>query len=807
MKTRKRALIVRFCWKAALIMMSSCILLQLHCNLPAGCGPGAVTTSPYISELVDYTDPPSGTIMAKPAFGSFTIYFSNCVDATTVDFDRLEDFLRVYRIENFWEADEEHPWVETPLEGVFSGHEWSCEKNSKCCDPVNLPNSKNVLVLSVDGSNPGLLTDRHLRIELLGGCPQQHESPPKCSENPLTSWDGHPLAENLNIFIGLVEEGAQPPNPVLTGPFIFDTWPYLTDNTGGFIEPHQFFSFRFTRKMGFVNLSPDPLEGFNFVYSTEDNPAGNSVLESDSIQGLMPGKPYQLDFLSSDLAPAGEPPGIPFTMDRYGNALLTLRDYEWVEATSTYRFKTSHVRILFPMHEAFSNEPANWAGQLDTYGFEDHVILAEVNSDVDVLSLYIGGVSFADIEVPHTDEDTQVVQIDLDNLDSFTKCSPDKPTELFTDQQLILTAWKQVSQNERQSLGSDRLYVNPFPPDYDYGFPEQYVYFGNYPENDQDPNDVNGFKNELNGVAHDENNWYFSKNDPSRLLKIPVGLDLYGDYFYPDPGIGVYSIGIHETDLDDAGFNHFGDIDMYNGLICIPLEGSHPGMGFIYSPPEGGDFEYVSHEFFYLTGQDSAGWCAFHQEGDSLMLYTSNSTVDEAHPIFRYEVDVIWSDPPIIVGLYRHGTLQLHSAHQGWNQLPIYDNGWAFTYMQGGVFSDRGHLYLVNGFWDNYPKHKGGIWVFSVEGDIATLVDHSNQEDQPGRFTYEYHPWTDPCWNDCCTCADEPEGIDIWDLDSGAAPGIRGQIHVIMLDNYGSEHKDDLYFKHYTTSQGDTCKI
>jgi hypothetical protein len=55
--------------------------------------------------------------------------------------------------------------------------------------------------------------------------------------------------------------------------------------------------------------------------------------------------------------------------------------------------------------------------------------------------------------------------------------------------------------------------------------------------------------------------------------------------------------------------------------------------------------------------------------------------------------------------------------------------------------------------------------------------------------------------------ADEPKGIDIWDLDSEIAPGIRGQIHVIMIDNYGREHKDDLYFKHYTTASGNICKI
>lgn len=79
--------------------------------------------------------------------------------------------------------------------------------------------------------------------------------------------------------------------------------------------------------------------------------------------------------------------------------------------------------------------------------------------------------------------------------------------------------------------------------------------------------------------------------------------------------------------------------------------------------------------------------------------------------------------------------------------------------MQGGVFSDRGHLYLVNGYQENFNRYKGGIWVFHVDGNVATLVDHSNQEDQPGTFEFQYHPWHTPCH--CCTCVEEPEGIDI----------------------------------------------
>ncbi|MFP2932874.1 hypothetical protein ACLESO_48555 [Pyxidicoccus sp. 3LG] len=39
----------------------------------------------------------------------------------------------------------------------------------------------------------------------------------------------------------------------------------------------------------------------------------------------------------------------------------------------------------------------------------------------------------------------------------------------------------------------------------------------------------------------------------------------------------------------------------------------------------------------------------------------------------------------------------------------------------------------------------------------------------------------------------------MWNLDDGRAPGIRGQVHVLMLD-VGEVSNDDLYFKHVRIS-------
>lgn len=66
--------------------------------------------------------------------------------------------------------------------------------------------------------------------------------------------------------------------------------------------------------------------------------------------------------------------------------------------------------------------------------------------------------------------------------------------------------------------------------------------------------------------------------------------------------------------------------------------------------------------------------------------------------------------------------------------------------------------------------------------ELGTLVNHSNQEDEPGTFKYEFHPGDYGSERD-----EEPEGIDIWDLDQYPVfnfTPLSGQIHVIMIDNY-----------------------
>lgn len=123
---------------------------------------------------------------------------------------------------------------------------------------------------------------------------------------------------------------------------------------------------------------------------------------------------------------------------------------------------------------------------------------------------------------------------------------------------------------------------------------------------------------------------------------------------------------------------------------------------------------------------------------------------------------------------------------------------------QGGEYSDDGQLlYFVNlGHGD--AQSTPGVHVFipldgsgtecGSGGDscvIARRIERSHNG--PGGFAYQFDE----------SVAEEPEGLTFWDLDAdGRAPGLRGQLHVVLLDN--DLLGDDAYVKHYRLAIADT---
>jgi hypothetical protein len=88
--------------------------------------------------------------------------------------------------------------------------------------------------------------------------------------------------------------------------------------------------------------------------------------------------------------------------------------------------------------------------------------------------------------------------------------------------------------------------------------------------------------------------------------------------------------------------------------------------------------------------------------------------------------------------------------------------------VQGGTFSQEGHLYLVNSPQEFKGRGSDGLYIFRQDGVIA---DGSRSFIAPDMHIGQgpvdaYGPF-------------EVEGVTLWDLDDGRAPGIKGQIHVL----------------------------
>ena len=251
------------------------------------------------------------------------------------------------------------------------------------------------------------------------------------------------------------------------------------------------------------------------------------------------------------------------------------------------------------------------------------------------------------------------------------------------------------------------------------------------------------FSNGIQGVAHDDGNWFFTSahrstainsTQLSRIAKIPVSRSLNEDIsFWGNP----YK----------PGFRHFGDLDQYDGVLYVPLE------------PGDGTEIYNAVGFFSTT--DLSYWPAQPMPVNSPQRLPGKfpwiarnpkdgyfySSYDNASEIFVYAVS--------LSGITYIKRMPLSKPLQA---------------VQGGEFSSNGRLYIT---------------CDSAASGPVNIVDFS----EPGRATVlgvaNLHMAGD----------EELEGITLWDLDDGRAPGISGQIHVVLLEPNGISN-DDWYFKH-----------
>jgi hypothetical protein len=295
------------------------------------------------------------------------------------------------------------------------------------------------------------------------------------------------------------------------------------------------------------------------------------------------------------------------------------------------------------------------------------------------------------------------------------------------------------------------------------GYESYFLFNGAYPDSEEP-----FYSDNVQGLTHDDNNWFISQTGD--LWKIPVEYDLNSD----EVPTGVTHVSTSDIHIAQLGYVHFGAPDYYKGYVLVPVgQDDTAPDGFLLFGGE--NLQYVGRALL-PAGYPDGGWVAIDPAG---YIHTSSDNVTS---IQQYSLD--WK---VLSGLPVGFTLTLELV----NQIPLVDeNGTPLRLeiMQGGVFSPNEHLlYMVTGYMYAHTSNEG-ITVFNtLTWPWQRIIQSTNGF---GHFNYRFQPGT-------VEGLDEPEGLTIWDLDDGRAPGIRGQLHVLMLDNDVYE-QDDVTLYHYT---------
>lgn len=270
-------------------------------------------------------------------------------------------------------------------------------------------------------------------------------------------------------------------------------------------------------------------------------------------------------------------------------------------------------------------------------------------------------------------------------------------------------------------------------------------YVSQYPDQSSVP-----WAKDNQGVTHDEEYWYISQRYYIWKIHKYLYLHRVNNTTHPQ----VTKIGIPKY-LRKRKYNHFGDITYYGGLIYVPLEGKRPNRGNhpnILLTFDAKTMQLVG-EYKLPNAQKLFSWVAVNPKDK--LVYTS-----EFSPINK---------GGILVYKRVSGRLELVKKI-----MPLDSRGRKPRYIkriQGGVFDEETNLLLLS------CDHKNG-GVVALDMDTYRVKFRKKIKYVPGFPKYE-----------------ELEGITVW--KNSGAPRVKGEVHVMMLDN-DLNNADDIYMKHFT---------
>lgn len=300
-----------------------------------------------------------------------------------------------------------------------------------------------------------------------------------------------------------------------------------------------------------------------------------------------------------------------------------------------------------------------------------------------------------------------------------------------------------------------------------------------------------------NGIGHTDNSWVICSierepyilvgNFNYRIWKIPVSYDLVSQ----SNAAGVTSFDLQASNVDTIfkKYGHAGDLDvctspLNNGsFIVVPLTSSlgapytdNPIIGFFKAT----NLEYVNYA---KVGTGAVGWCAVSPGG--LFLYTSDHTTNE---IRKYKIH--WN---YILNHPNNHEDGLELVEPSMGLLDEWGESLTLTDMQGGEFTEDGELlYISTGVMDCNPSD--GLHIFRKVNNSWKRVKHSGNPLSPPVSESCFQLPQDCSWN---PLAFENEGLTIWNINDGQAPGItRSSLHVLQVNhNLWSSSKETI--RHY----------
>lgn len=277
------------------------------------------------------------------------------------------------------------------------------------------------------------------------------------------------------------------------------------------------------------------------------------------------------------------------------------------------------------------------------------------------------------------------------------------------------------------------------------------------------------------GLAHDDNYWFYTKQDV--LVKVPVTSDL---------GLTNSWMGlphVHVADLPGT-YDHFGDpvCIMYRSreYVLVPLDRNEEDREGI-AVYDGDDVtNYLG--FAFLNGDWHASHCAWVSAHPVLvvtngttnaLLYSSTHSDVTNFTVHLLDMEALYNQTNVIITPLR--------------QVPLYyEDGSPYTmatdsgYMQGGEFTPSGDILYVVAI-------SSGLVAFDARDPLSLRrIRRASREAMPFKYAYEPGAYLD-----------EPEGLTVWDLDDGRAPNIRGQLHVILInEEVGADYLSIHHFTH-----------